>query len=91
MPDSMEEIIQKEGINLYPNPFTDQITLSFDLPLEENTVLKIFDISGRMVLRQEIPEGEKLIHITGLKNYPRGIYLLSIINPTLNIKRKLIH
>jgi PKD repeat protein len=87
----IEDIIQKEGINLYPNPFTDQITLSFDLPVEENTILKIFDLSGRMVLRQEIPEREKLIHITGLKNYPRGIYLLSIINPTLNIKRKLIH
>ena len=86
-----EEISQKEGVSLYPNPFTDQITLSFDLPLKEQTVIEIFDISGRMVLRQEILTGERLIHITGLKNYPGGLYLLSIKNSTLNKQKKLIH
>lgn len=80
-----------EGVCIYPNPFTDQIALSFDLPLKENTIVEVFDISGHMVLRQEIPSGERLIHITGLKNYPRGIYVLSIINPTVNKKKKLIH
>ncbi len=87
----IEDIIRREGIHLYPNPFTDHITLSFDLPVKEKTILEIFNISGCMLLRQEIHAGERLIHITGLNNLPGGIYMVSIKNNALNKIKKLIH
>ncbi|MFN2127881.1 MAG: T9SS type A sorting domain-containing protein, partial [Anaerolineales bacterium] len=61
---------------IYPNPASDQITLSFTASDPEGMVFTIFDMSGKIVLQHELRQtmqGENMLHIdvTALKN---GIY-----------------
>jgi hypothetical protein len=38
-----------EGVEIYPNPFTNRFFLRFDNPLDEPLILKLFDLSGQLL------------------------------------------
>ena len=61
---------------VYPNPVKDEI--SFTIPIEHNSNLKIFSISGKLMKNINLyPETEQRISISDL---PAGIYIVNIIS-----------
>ncbi len=64
---------------LYPNPATDNITLSFASENDDNATLSIIDMSGRVLQNAEasISKGSNKLPIT-LSNLPVGNYTLRI-------------
>jgi hypothetical protein len=64
--------IQIKKSLLYPNPANAEIALECYLPV---TTLKVFDLTGRLLLQQQGFPGKTLVNITGLK---AGSYILSI-------------
>ena len=61
----------------YPNPFTEQTTVWFDLPQPGPVKLAVYDLNGRCVevlCNEEYPAGHHETVLT-LKNQPGGIYL----------------
>ena len=76
--------IQKPDFELsaFPNPFSDKTTIKFELPINyENTVLKIFDISG-ILIRQFNITAKKSQQWDGRDNdgnlVKKGIYFYNI-------------
>ncbi|MEG1591558.1 fibronectin type III domain-containing protein [Chryseobacterium sp.] len=67
----VNELMMKENLSVYPNPFTDQITISGDLPLQSVTV---YDASGKIV--KEIKGNARTI---SLQQIPSGIYMMKLI------------
>ena len=67
----VHELITKDNLSVYPNPFTDQITISGDLPLQSVTV---YDASGKIV--KEIKGNARTI---SLQQIPSGIYMMKLI------------
>lgn len=63
------------SISIYPNPFNDIITVSFSNVEINNSLIKILDISGR-ILRTDIIESN--IYTMNLSQYPKGIYILQV-------------
>lgn len=43
------QISEKEGLKVYPNPFSDQLRFSFSIEKSEDVHLRIFDLSGKVV------------------------------------------
>ncbi|MDO9634069.1 MAG: T9SS type A sorting domain-containing protein [Paludibacter sp.] len=62
------------GISLHPNPVRDMIRLT---NLKDGSRIRVYDISGRMVLSTETFVSSENIDVSGLAN---GIYSISILN-----------
>ena len=69
---------------IYPNPATDKIYIS-NLK-EDNTLIKIYDINGRLVLENKISNNQYL----NISNISKGIYQIKFEGSDWNEMRKLI-
>jgi hypothetical protein len=66
----------------YPNPFNPTTTISFDLPIESNVSLIVYDILGREVMRvlenQPMESGRQEI-LLNATDFATGVYFYRII------------
>ncbi|GAB4329451.1 MAG: hypothetical protein Kow00127_21790 [Bacteroidales bacterium] len=60
---------------LYPNPAYGTVTLSYRHPDGENGVIRISDLTGRVLSNGTISPGNHTLNLTGLK---QGIYLITV-------------
>lgn len=74
----VNELMTKDDLSVYPNPFKDQITISGNLPLQAVT---IYDASGKIV--KEIKGNTRTI---SLQQIPSGIYIMKLIMKNGNSK-----
>lgn len=68
-----EEIKTKKQTSVYPNPFSEQLTVSSGIPQK----IKIFDVFGRKVFSQYISSATIKLETT---TWPSGIYFLKAGN-----------
>jgi len=70
----------------FPNPFNDQTKVSFQIPVQGDLTLQLYDVTGRELrtfsLRQ-VAASEQSILIRG-KNLPSGILFLHATLESLN-------
>ncbi len=65
-----------EGLKIYPNPANKQITI--ELGNNGNTTeLKIKDVTGKTVFRQQVVENKTVVPLT---NFAKGVYFLEVNN-----------
>ncbi len=71
----------------YPNPATDRITVkgAFD----NSTTISLIDIQGKTLLKQQVLDGSKHIHLD-VKQFPKGNYILSVRSKKGEQKRKVV-
>ena len=66
------------NVSMYPNPVSSQATLNFDLKESCNVSYQVFDMTGRMVMNQNMgrmAEGEHQIQLNA-ENLSSGSYIL---------------
>jgi len=73
---------------LYPNPTDNKTTLRVE-GLKENALVKIYDLTGRLVKTLELNANDKELEID-VQNLVKGVYNIRITNSTINITKKLI-
>jgi hypothetical protein len=61
---------------LYPNPFSNSITIELRRNLE-NAELLVFDIVGKQILNARITETTSSLNTSAL---PKGVYLVKIVS-----------
>lgn len=64
--------IQRDQINIYPNPTRDILNITFDANKNSNAV--IISVEGRQVMTVPIKNGKNQINVS---NLPKGIYILT--------------
>ncbi len=67
------------ALRIFPNPAHDILNLSFQIPAKEDLNVELVDVTGRRILRQDIPPMTKEWKLA-LHSIPEGIYLLSVVN-----------
>ena len=75
------------NLNLYPNPATDQVTISFGRQIASAYQLKIYDRFGKLISNQAIPQGVQKITMD-TQAYINGFYFIQIESPNEVITRK---
>lgn len=81
---------QKENIRYYPNPIRGgNGTLSFYLDQPAETSIKIYDVTGRLILDRQLylGDGHNMFSINGM---PSGYFIVSITNSYFSGSIKLI-
>ena len=63
---------QLANLNIYPNPATDMINISYPTSIES---IEMFDLTGRKILSKTVSEKETQLNISHLNS---GIYILNI-------------
>jgi hypothetical protein len=85
---SVKEVNTLTGVSVYPNPTEDQLFISIK-NLDNSTVteLKIIDLNGKVILKQEHKASTQEI---SLRPLPTGIYLLQINNGAKLYQQKIL-
>ena len=68
------------NVNIYPNPVSSQATVSFELKESSNVSYQVFDMTGRMVMNQNLgrlSEGEHQVNINA-ETLSSGSYILRL-------------
>ena len=80
----------------YPNPFSDQTTISFNLDQNSFVTLRIFDLSGKVVqtlINKQMTDGQHLVIWNGKstsgKELPSGFYFYEIKTEIGNFRKKI--
>ncbi|MCF8405171.1 MAG: T9SS type A sorting domain-containing protein [Bacteroidales bacterium] len=83
--------IEKQDVLIHPNPATDKIIISIQDGLKENTMLKIVNNLGEIVLSENIEKQSTPIDLNlDLSSFEPGIYFIIIRNNELQLNQKLI-
>ena len=62
---------------VFPNPFTDLLSLSFDITVKHNLYVWVYDVSGKTVFSNQYPAQQSLS--LKLISLPTGQYLIKVI------------
>lgn len=92
-PTSNDDLVYEPTMmNVYPNPFKDQLSLQFDNKAPQRLQVAVYDIRGRLIDQQDLgylQAGNQTISWDG-KNNPAGVYLLRIQGSQTQIMQKVI-
>jgi len=76
-----------KSFNIYPLPAADYFMINYPQQLKENSVLSIYDITGKEMLSSVIESSSTKIQTNML---PEGIYIVKIISGENRSSAKLI-
>lgn len=68
---------------VYPNPTTSSINLKIENLTSSSLEYQLFDLTGRIIIRQKISQTETQI---SLENFPTATYLINVLDNTKTIK-----
>lgn len=90
-----EQLTYESGIKLtqnYPNPFTDNTMIQFQLDESSAVTFEVFDISGKLVYSQDfgnVPARTAQVFTFNREDLASGIYTYSIVTESERVSRKL--
>ena len=67
----------KSSVVVYPNPVSDMLNVNITNSDDNATTANLFDPDGRMVYTKKLISGTNVID---MKKFPKGLYLLDLIN-----------
>lgn len=76
-----------DDITVYPNPFSDELTVSIGQTIKGKTEIKIFNVFGQLVLSQLLMETNCKIKTN---SFSKGVYFIQITNPTKQTIHKIM-
>jgi hypothetical protein len=77
----IDSSIERETLQLYPIPVTNELNLLFSLSLEGKCTVELFDRLGRLVLNKELTINDFKTSIL-LENLASSTYIIKITNNT---------
>ncbi len=78
------------NLNIYPNPATQTVHISFDANNNDDVQIKMFDMGGREVFNQTYEAVQNFEQTIQLSHLSRGVYFVKIHNGNQNATQKLI-
>lgn len=75
--------------SIYPNPVHDNLNLQFSNPVTENTYARIYDINGKLILNQIIPQGSSNASLN-IAGFVKGVYILEVMNSQTVSKKEVV-
>ena len=78
-PSAVKEIADHSTISIFPNPVSDQLTVTFNQPVSSSVDIRLLDVNGRIVLEKNEIELDGKNQVTmDSKDLPSGIYLVQV-------------
>ena len=78
-----------DGVNIYPNPFENQIIIN-GTGMFSNLTVSIYDMTGRRVSTALVPEDADMVTIQGLSHLSQGVYNIILSSEEGEMSYKLV-
>jgi hypothetical protein len=98
IPPGIEDVNLNSRLSVFPNPFSESLTIELADPTPSAVNIKIFDLSGnvqyseeRTDIGQEIHEGVLKINISIGKQFQNGYYIVQISNGDKILNKSMLH
>jgi len=78
------------SIRVYPNPFSNNISISGNILYETKIEIHITDISGRNLFVEQLNTSSNFKRNIDLQNLPKGLYFITIRSNNSSITKKII-
>jgi len=72
-----DDVFSQTAINVYPNPVTDQVSISFDELTVSEVNLQVIDVLGTVVYSQKI-SSVKNVETIDLETLTTGVYFIQL-------------
>lgn len=79
----------ENSIELSPNPASNLLNVSFQRPLTGGSKAHFFDVQGRLIASQNIPQDARQLQV-GLENFTSGVYFINISTPEGVMAKKFV-
>jgi len=83
-PTSVEPFVKSDLLIAFPNPASGSISTQLDRPALTEMTLRVYDISGRDLIRTHWPAGEKTLQIDFPAAMRPGYYWISVTAPGIS-------
>ncbi|MFL5765779.1 MAG: SBBP repeat-containing protein [Bacteroidia bacterium] len=80
---------EQSGMDVFPNPSTNSISISFKKELKSDFEVSIVDIQGRVVIHGKYDKNEKIIKFD-IADFSNGMYFVHVTSAETNISTKFI-
>jgi beta-glucanase (GH16 family) len=87
---SLEEIQFDKDLIVYPNPFTDNLTIDLNKDLNSTVQIDFLDITGKLIRSISATSSKGLLKLTNLTTVPKGIYFINILGKDFSKTVKLL-
>lgn len=86
----ISESILEQSLSIFPNPSKDVVTVSAKLLSNDDVIISVYDITGRVIYVNEINNVNAISHQIDISSYTKGTYILEISSTEENIVKKII-
>ncbi|MBZ9650628.1 T9SS type A sorting domain-containing protein [Psychroflexus montanilacus] len=80
---SVNDLETTFSLSIYPNPASDHLTINFDNMIEKKYNYKLFDLNGKLILKDQITSNQTLLD---LKPFASSIYLLNLYKSNIKLQ-----
>lgn len=87
----LQEAVAESGLQMHPNPASEQLQVFADLADGESYELNVFSLSGQLLKHEiKISRGKTVPAIMDLRGLSAGNYLLQLLSEKHNLRQKLM-
>ncbi|MFM2285467.1 MAG: Secretion system C-terminal sorting domain [Bacteroidota bacterium] len=81
-----------EGLNVYPNPFSDVVRMNLVSKSNDLLTIQVVDLAGRIVAQQQanVTVGENMLQLNTVSSLPAGSYLIRLNNGQESISHRTV-
>ena len=83
-------INNNSGIQLFPNPATDKLTVKFLTAVNGGLKITLTDLAGRMIDRKLLTDFAGSEYVLNLKNFAHGTYLIKVSTGTNDVVQRIV-
>lgn len=89
--DVSNPVVPEETLNLkvYPLPFGDQLTLTWEADKVDNGVVEIFNLSGKLIYRQQLKNSDQELRVN-TASFSSGSYLMRISDKNRSVNKVIL-
>jgi hypothetical protein len=87
----LKRSITHDNVNVYPNPFTDEVSLKLDLIDDQEITIEIVDITGKLIYQDDknAQTGTNNFALN-LANHQAGVYIITVKTKNDMIQKRVI-
>ncbi len=74
---STEDLVEQNEISIFPNPANDLINIGFTKPVNEEIIVQIFSVQGKLLAEKMVKDSQDLIQMQ-TSRFASGIYFVQV-------------